>query len=119
MLKAPKKNINMFGTPHTTREEYDQYKFCKAAVKIIIKADDVLVDKIPLQPQYTYSRGYTLELAPRYYSKPIGKLKPKRSRYKGGGGTKYKPIKNKTSNKAKKVRSQMTKCAAFGSGFGG
>ena len=120
VLKATKQNINMFGTPHTTREEYDQYKFCKASVKIIIKADDVLVNKIPLQPQYTYSRGYTLELAPRYYSKPIGKLKPKRSAYKGGGSsTKYKPIKNKTSNKAKKVRSQMTKCFEFGSGFGG
>ncbi len=120
VLKATKQNINMFGTPHTTREEYDQYKFCKAAVKIIIKADDVFVDEVPLQPQYTYSRGYTLELAPRYYSKPIKKLKPKKSRYKGGGSsTKYKPIKNKTSNKAKRVRSQMTKCAAFGSGFGG
>jgi hypothetical protein len=115
VIKNPTpEQINEFGTPHSTRAEYDKYKNCVAMATVLIKADETLVDKVPMQPSYTYERGFTLELAPLYYSKTNRKLKPKKGAYKGGG--KKGIIKTKTGISGKdiqKASKHLAKCPAY------
>jgi len=95
-------------------EQSDPYKFCTALVKVIIKADKTFKDKVPMQPAYTYERGFTLELAPLYYSKVKKNLKPARGSYKGPSGKTFKQSKTGISLQAiKRAGKKLVQCAAY------
>ena len=87
ITKPTPEQINKFGKPHAGRADYHQYKNCVALATVIVKADEKLVEPVPMQPSYTYERGFTLELAPLYYSKPLKRLKKHKSTYKPSGKT--------------------------------
>lgn len=92
-------------------EQSDPYKFCTALVNVIIKADKTFKDKVPMQPAYTYERGFTLELAPLYYSKTYKKLKPARHHYKGPSGKTFKQSKTGISlGKIKRAGKKLAQC---------
>jgi hypothetical protein len=111
---AERYGADKYGGLLQTAEQSDPYKFCTALVKVIIKADEKKKDDVPMQPSYTYERGYTLELAPLYYSKPLKKLKPKKGAYKGPGGSKFKRTKTGISQKdVQRAKKKLVQCPAF------
>lgn len=91
-----KRKIFNYGKLLQTQEESDQYKFCIVIGKVLIKAN--ANQPKPLQPKYTFSQGYSLELKPEYKTKSDfkpGKLKNMKGAYnaKGGGGSlKFKTL---------------------------
>lgn len=93
-----------YGQLLKTQVESDQYKFCIAVGKVLIKAS--ANQPQPLQPKVTFSQGYTLELKPEYKEKTKkynGKLRPMKGAYNAKGSSSALKFKTLPSSRGKLV----------------
>lgn len=101
--------VGEYGKLLDKQEESHQYKYCAANAVIIMKLD--LKEDEPLQPEVIYDTGFSLVLKPKYYSKPIKRLKNMKGSYKQKGGN------NRTTTHKKKrslFGNKKVKCPAYG-----